>query len=416
MSQTAINCHAVPLWQLFAILGSCGVLACGNPISYRVQNFGEPGSRAVAEAKANSPGTKQDTRLSKPSEPDIDDTSDDDYGDLDAGENSFDHSHRPHPYDSLSDSDLREAVEKHPETLGSLSIGSPNSGQLINGVRPTESPLLYHLVDPDHAWGTAETVNSVCHAVSVVANLHPGTAAIDIGHLSAKQGGPLSPHRSHQSGRDVDLGLYYRESGTPWYTRATRDTLDVARTWTLIRTLITSTDIEMILLDQELKEATEHYALSAEPDPTWVFHLFHRNGAKPALIRHSPGHKTHLHLRFLNPMAQESAKRLAPFLTAHHLVRVPAERILYVARRGDTLAHLAERYHTSMIAIRQANGMQSFQLVAGHRYAIPLSGSLTSSEPPQPPVATSLRIASRIELDASITVLVAESTKWYRFH
>ncbi len=159
---------------------------------------------------------------------------------------------RPHPFDSMSEEKLREAFEKRPETLGSVSIGKPNFGQLMNGVQPNESPL-YRLVDPNHAWGTEETVNYLCHALSVVARQHPGTPTVDIGHLSARFGGPLRPHRSHQSGRDVDLGLYYRNVGTRWYTHATRDTLDVPRTWTLIRTLVTDTDIEMILLDQSLQ-------------------------------------------------------------------------------------------------------------------------------------------------------------------
>ena len=43
------------------------------------------------------------------------------------------------------DEELRDAFERHPETLGSLSIGKPNSGRLMNGVMPEESPV-YHLV------------------------------------------------------------------------------------------------------------------------------------------------------------------------------------------------------------------------------------------------------------------------------
>ncbi len=286
---------------------------------------------------------------------------------------------RPHPFDSMSDVALREAFELHPDTLGSVSIGHPNSGQLMNGIMPKEAPN-YHLVDPAHAWGTTETVESLCHALSVVAKLHPGTSAIDIGHLSAKEGGPLRPHRSHQSGRDVDIGLYYRDTRTRWYTHATRDTLDVPRTWTLIRTLVTDTNIEMILLDRSLQDVIEQYAVSIEKDRNWVSSLFHSDGSIAPLIRHASGHTTHLHLRFFNPVAQESARRLAPYLTAHHLVRASVSDIVHVAGAGDTLAKLAQRYHTSISAIRLANRMHGFQLILGHQYKIPTSNLPTTQE------------------------------------
>ena len=286
---------------------------------------------------------------------------------------------QPHPFDSISDASLRTLFEKHPETLGSISVGSPNAGQLINGVRPSESPL-YHLANPSNAWGTTETVAALCHVLEVVAKTHPGTPVVDIGDISSKGGGPLRPHHSHQSGRDVDLGLYYRQSGTRWYTRATRDSLDAERTWTLIRTLVTDTEIELILLDRSLQEVVEEYAVSTERDTQWVRGLFRGDGAKHAIIRHSPGHSTHLHLRFFNPIAQQSARRLLPYMSVRHIVRASIATRTHVAVAGDTLAKLAQRYHTTMAAIRRANRMQGFQLVAGRHYVIP------AAEPPREPV------------------------------
>ena len=252
----------------------------------------------------------------------------------------------------------------------------------MNGIRPRESPL-YHLTDPTNAWGTAETVEAVCHVLEVVARTHPGTPVVDIGDISAKNGGPLRPHHSHQSGRDVDLGLYYRQAGILWYTRATRDTLDVQRTWTLIRTLATDTPIELILLDHGLQQAVEEYAASIEHDVQWVDSLFKGDGTKRALIRHSPGHSTHLHLRFFNPIAQESARRLMPYISAHHWVRARVTTLTHVAVFGDTLAKLAQRYHTTMSAIRRANRMQGYQLVAGRHYIIPAPEPTTPEPAPR---------------------------------
>lgn len=73
-----------------------------------------------------------------------------------------------HPYDGLSDRVLGETLKTHPESLGSISIGTPNSGRLLNGVRPPVSSI-YRLVDPEHAWGTEETVRAVCLALNEVA-------------------------------------------------------------------------------------------------------------------------------------------------------------------------------------------------------------------------------------------------------
>ena len=56
----------------------------------------------------------------------------------------------------------------------------------------------------------------------------------------------------------------------------------------------------------------------------------------------------------------------------------------YTATAGDTLAKLAERHHTTMDAIRRANKMQTYQLVAGHRYLVPSSAIRTRPRQQEP--------------------------------
>ena len=299
MSRKHSNRVPNPSGHSLAILGLYGICACGSPVTPRDSNVAKSSGATDAPERGYFPSARRNSPSNGSSELYVDNALDDEaYDESDMGARRLKPENRPHPFDSMSDVALREAFELHPDTLGSVSIGQPNSGQLMNGIMPKEAPN-YHLVDPAHAWGTTETVESLCHALSVVAQLHPGTSAIDIGHLSAKEGGPLRPHRSHQSGRDVDIGLYYRDTRTRWYTHATRDTLDVPRTWTLIRTLATDTNIEMILLDRSLQDVIEQYAVSIEKDQNWVSSLFHSDGSIAPLIRHASGHTTHLHLRFL---------------------------------------------------------------------------------------------------------------------
>ena len=370
------NCFGIAIVALHGF----AAISCVNRASSRTSAAFGPGVKPESEFGAHST-SNHPIAPDVTSEKSIDTILDDDLNDdFDESERRDSRANQPHPFDAYSGASLREAFEKHPEALGSISIGKPNAGRLMNGIKPQESPL-YHLVDPNHAWGTTETVQAVCHAIDVVARLHEGTRAIDIGHISAKDGGPLRPHHSHQSGRDVDLGLYYHQVGTRWYTHATQESLDVPRTWTLIRTLVTDTDIELILLDRNLQEVIEKYAVSFERDSNWVQSLFRGDGARRALIRHSPGHATHMHLRFFNPVACESARLLSPFLNLHQWVPASVTNVIHVAASGDTLAKLAQRYHTTIAAIRRANRMQSYQLVAGRRYTIPLPDSSTTREP-----------------------------------
>ena len=65
------------------------------------------------------------------------------------------------------------------------------------------------LVNADHAWGTKETVDFLSRCLRRVSTELPGAAKIYIGHISGKRGGHLSPHKSHQAGRDVDLLAMY---------------------------------------------------------------------------------------------------------------------------------------------------------------------------------------------------------------
>ncbi len=279
---------------------------------------------------------------------------------------------RPHPFDALNDSELARRLRDDPQALGSATLGRPNSGALFNAVQLDENAA-WKRVDPTHAWATPETIEFLTKSLLAVANRYPGTEAVPIGHLSAQKGGHLSPHVSHQSGRDVDVGIYYSKEPYHWYKRATADNLDLERTWWLIRTLVLETKIEMILLDQSLSAPVERYALGIGEQSDWVEGIFHRRNGRPSIVRHASGHATHLHLRFHNPIAQESGRRLMPLLVARGIVTAPQRFVAYVARSGDTLAKVAARHSSTMQAIRQANGMKTYQLVAGRTYRIPIA-------------------------------------------
>lgn len=275
----------------------------------------------------------------------------------------------PHPLDGWTDEQIGAALRDAPERLGSVSFGSPNAGRLWGGVPMPEGDS-WVLVDPAHAYGTQETVAALIACLEAVRAEFPDTPPVRIGHLSAREGGRLSPHLSHQSGRDADVGYYYL-GDQRWYARATANNLDRARTWAFVRALVTLSDVEMILIDAGLQPLLRQHALAIGEDPAWVESVFRGGRGLPPLVRHARGHATHLHVRFFSPIARETARRAHAALAAAGIVDPPMAYVIHRARDGDTLAKLAKRYGTSVQAIQRANGLRSTVIFARRTYRIP---------------------------------------------
>lgn len=294
---------------------------------------------------------------------------------------------RVHPLDAYDASRLREAVQNDLGSLGSISLGAPGAGALLNGVRAEDGPL-FKIQNPSGAFGTQETLDYLCAAIRRVQSEFPDTPALALGHISAKEGGPLSPHISHQAGRDVDISFYYRDA-SPWYSRGTKQNLDLPRTWAFVRALVIETDVDMILVDQSIQTLLEAYALSAGENAEWVHSLFHGGaGGLRRIIRHAPGHATHLHIRFFNPVAQETGRRVAPILHELGLHKAPPSFIRYRARHGDTLGKIAKRFHTTVPALKSANGLRTSKIRENRDYRIPVSPgkSPAKSQAASPPL------------------------------
>jgi LysM repeat protein len=281
---------------------------------------------------------------------------------------------QPHPLDGWSDARIEQAVATDLASLGPMSVGTPNAGALVNGIQAKPSKL-YTLVNPGEAWGTQETIDYLDTAVEAVQAEFPDTPPLALGDIGAHHGGPLRPHISHQAGRDLDISFYYRD-GTKWYARGTRDNLDFPRLWTFVRAIIAKTDIDLILLDHGLQEPLKEYALSIGEDPAWLGQVFQGKGATRAIIRHAPGHATHLHLRFFNPIAQETARRCYPALARHKIVTAPEQYVTHKAKKNETLAMIAKKYGSSVRAIKEANGLRSNLIHDQATYRIPVSGGV----------------------------------------
>lgn len=299
-------------------------------------------------------------------------------------------SHASTPADllALPDEELARRVEADFASLGSLSIGTVGGGILVNPVPVPPDPG-WTLIDPNGAFATAETVAFIRTAVGTVREIFPDTPAIGIGDISFREGGRMKRHETHQSGRDVDFGFYYKTGPRDVLAVGTEATLDLPRNWALVRALLVRTDIETILLDTRIQRLLYAYALKIGEDKDWLGRIFQFvKGDPKAYIVHVAGHRTHYHVRFYNRMAQELGRRVQTFLVKLGKIKPPVYSVPHVVRNGETLGHIAARYGSSVRAIQQYNGLAGTLIRAGRTLRIPLKGV---SAPPEAPLVVPAR-------------------------
>ena len=282
---------------------------------------------------------------------------------------------------SLSDEELARRVELDVATLGSMSIGAPGSALLINPVALEQNPF-WEIAARAVVHGTQETIDAIGTALTKVHEVFPDAPPIVIGDISDEDGGRLKRHKSHQGGRDVDLGFFFKSGPAQHFVAGTAANLDLAKNWVLVRSLVTCTDVETILLDTRIQRVLYKYALGIGEDKAWLDTVFHfARGAKSAIVKHVAGHRNHYHVRFYNPVAQELGRRVHPIMVELKLVDPPVYTVRHVVRPGQTMGQIAARYGTSVKAIRAANGLSGTMLRAGRAYRIPVRSAAPPSEP-----------------------------------
>ena len=364
----------------FAICAGCSGSRAGTPAAPVAA--GSDGGMSLALGMVDGGGGDPVAAATASELPDEEPTAGQDKDEIDDGAEGSDSDGRGqilrHPLDNWTKEQIEAALTKDPESLGSMSIGFAHAGALFNGVQmPTGDP--WELVNAEHAWGTRETVDNLTRCLKRVTELFPGAAKMYIGHISGRRGGHLSPHKSHQCGRDVDISYYYVSGQEKWYVTANARNLDRERTWAFVRTLITETDVELILMDRSIQRLMREFAITRGEDREWVNQLFDGGSGLPPLIRHAKGHASHLHVRFYNPLAQETGRRSYEILIKRHVLSPPSYFVRHKAKSGDTLSYLAVKYHVPAKVIQQVNGLKTDALKIDHEYKIPQSGGVRAA-------------------------------------
>jgi penicillin-insensitive murein endopeptidase len=221
---------------------------------------------------------------------------------------------------SANADDIRTLPAEHQPD--SVSCGATNRGALSDAVALAERGTGFVVKDPWRSrglhYGTKEMVALLERAAARVHREHPG-ARLAIGDLSAEHGGPVGGHRSHQSGRDVDL-IYYAldEGGAPFEpdqhmayygprgfaTYATSPNFvkgipvrffDMARNWALTRALLTDpqVQVEKIFVSSRVRRWLLHYAID-KGEPEELIKKARQLLRRPGDVR---GHNDHMHVR-----------------------------------------------------------------------------------------------------------------------
>lgn len=103
---------------------------------------------------------------------------------------------------------LPAKYRRAPYSVMSLSIGHPNDGQQLRAKRLHPSRYI-KLKDgsPERSYGHPALILMLERSAKELQRVAPGSVLV-VGDISAPNGGPLSGHHSHQSGRDADVAFY----------------------------------------------------------------------------------------------------------------------------------------------------------------------------------------------------------------
>lgn len=185
---------------------------------------------------------------------------------------------------------------------GGVSIGKPNRGKLVRGVELPERPDLYVKRKPDEAYGSTHTVMQTLAAITRFRHESSFKGQVVIGGMSRPRGGRFRPHKSHQSGRDVDIRLPLLRSAEGKKHTTSAD-VDWKVTWQLMRAFLDTGEVEYIFLEYNLQKriykAARESGVSREQLDVWLEWpvKIKKRSNKRVLIRHVEGHTTHMHVR-----------------------------------------------------------------------------------------------------------------------
>jgi penicillin-insensitive murein endopeptidase len=200
-----------------------------------------------------------------------------------------------------------------PASAQTVCVGRTNAGSLRNGRQLEQRPYLRIKSGSEaRSWGHVILLQLIDRAARAVAVAVPGSIAL-VGDLSAREGGPLSGHASHQAGRDADVAFLVADGrGHPVALDVFEPfgaegrsllnpahTFDAHRNWLMLREWLS-----------DLRVVTTHVFVAAELRQLLLDYgrqtpEFARYVPLAAQVLHPhPAHNDHFHIRIACPTDQ----------------------------------------------------------------------------------------------------------------
>jgi LysM repeat protein len=205
---------------------------------------------------------------------------------------------------------------KKPASL-SESVGTPSGGQLVHA-RRLPPGAGYVLRTPERSYATDETVRGIVAGFEHLQRREPKAPRVWVHDLSLRRGGPMTEHRSHQSGRDADIAYPQKHcEGVCDFRRLEPSDLDAARAFTLLQYWLERDMLEAVFVDYRLQAPLYQYARAQGATREQLHRWFqYPNGRDYPLgvIRHFRKHDDHMHVRFSCDRTDPDCKTLSPLL------------------------------------------------------------------------------------------------------
>lgn len=183
---------------------------------------------------------------------------------------------------------LTQALPEFKLRAGGESIGRPNRGRLREGIALPASEH-YNVRVPYQGYGASTAVRDVQRAIAGFRTETGFDDPITIGAMSRRTGRRLRPHKSHQSGRDIDVRL----PAMPFVDGHSLESheVDWHATYALIEAFVRTGDVGVIFLERKFWRRVRSAGQRLGADDARIEHVISH-------LKHERGHTGHIHVRF----------------------------------------------------------------------------------------------------------------------
>jgi penicillin-insensitive murein endopeptidase len=221
--------------------------------------------------------------------------------------------------------DIQQQFPKMNADVRDQAMGFHNGGSLAEAKPlPAESTGIMAKSPGKNNYGTDLTVSMLKAAAKEVNRVVPNKVAFRVTSISAQYGGKLSPHSSHQSGLDIDVGFPSTDKTTVFGTACAprdgnkcaagatvSDAFDEKRFYLFQKSLncADKAPVMAMFLDKVIKRHMCNWAKNNLDD------LDQKNSCTAKIFRalhHENGHHNHIHIRLKCPGNESCSQNMIP--------------------------------------------------------------------------------------------------------